>query len=206
MPKNVELVLYIVCAIAVFLLFLFWFLYAPIKRFFYKHNTVRAYYRRIYKVALERDFYLVNKFANRTADLEEFHIDHILFGNKYFYCIRDRYYPGALAAKEEDESWIFFHKKKHEFIKNPMMVNKLRLQRLSLMSGIEEKFFISIVLINDDCLLTPLNSQSEDSFLVSLRDFPKLIDQLESRDVDPLDERSVAVAARDFADLNESDG
>ncbi|MBQ7249990.1 MAG: hypothetical protein IJS37_01405 [Bacilli bacterium] len=206
MPKEVEFVLFVVCASAVFLLFLTWFLYAPIKRFFYKYHTVRSYYHKVYRVALERDFFLVNKFANRTADLEEFHIDHILFGNKYFYCIRDRYYDGALAAKEEDESWIFFHKKKTEYIKNPMMVNKLRLQRLSLMSGIEEKFFISIVLINDDCLLTPLKGTSDDSFLVSLRDFPKLIDQLEARDVDPLDERSVAVAARDFAALNESDG
>ncbi len=206
MPKTVELVLFIVCAIAVFLLFLCWFLYGPIKRFVYKHHTIRAYYRKVYKVAQERDFLLVNKFANRTAELEEFHIDHILFGNKYFYCIRDRYYDGAVAAKEEDESWIFFHGKKTEYIKNPMMVNKLRLQRLSLMSGIEEKFFISIVLINDDCFITPIEGKSDDSFLSSLKDFPKLIDQLESRDVDPLDERSVAVAARDFADLNERDG
>ena len=206
MPKNVELVLFVVCASAVFVLFLIWFIYPPIKRYLFKHHTVRSYYRKVYKVALERDFFLVNKFANRTADLEEFHIDHILFGNKYFYCIRDRYYDGALAAKEEDESWIFFNRKRPEYIKNPMMVNKLRVQRLSLMSGIEEKLFISIVLINDDCLLTPLEGKADDSFLVSLRDFPKLIDQLEAREVDPLDERSVAVAAADFAELNQSDG
>ncbi len=208
MPKEVELVLYIVCLVAASLFFLFLFLYGPIKRFLYKHHTVRAYYRRVYKVARERDFFLVNKFANRTADFEEFHIDHILFGNKYFYCIRDRYYDGAVAGKEDDEGWIFFHAKKNEYIKNPLMVNKLRLQRLSLMSGIEEKLFISIVLINDDCLITPIPGDIEhgDNFLSSLRDFPKLIDRLESRDVAPLDERSVAVAARDFAALNESDG
>ena len=208
MPKQVELVLFIVCAVAATLFFLFLFLHNPIRRFYYKHHTIRAYYRKVYKVAQERDLLLVNKFANRTADFEEFHIDHILFGTKYFYCIRDRYYAGAVAAKEEDDSWIYFHSKKNEYIKNPMTLNKLRLQRLSLMSGIEEKFFISIVLINDDCLITPIEGDLEhgDSFLSSLRDFPKLIDQLESRNVDPLDERSVAVAARDFAELKEKDG
>ena len=208
MPKSVELVLFVVCAVAAGLFFLFVFLYGPVKRFVYKHHTIRAYYRKVYRVAQERDLLLVNKFANRTAEFEEFHIDHILFGTKYFYCIRDRYYDGAIAAKEEDESWIFFHKKKTEYIKNPMMVNKLRLQRLSLMSGIDEKFFISVVLINDDCLITPVEGDLEqgDSFLSSLREFPKLIDRLEARDVNPLDERSVAVAARDFAALNESDG
>lgn len=208
MPKQVELVLFVVLASLAALLFLYLFLSGPIRRLYYRHNTVRAYYRKVYKVALERDFLLINKFSNRTAELEEFHVDHILCGEKYFYCIRDRYYAGAVAAKEDDESWIYFHARKSEYIKNPMMLNKLRVQRLSLMSSIKEEDFISIVLINDDCLITPIEGDLEhgNSFLSSLRDFPKLIDQLESRDVDPLDEYAVSVAARDFAELNEKNG
>ena len=204
MPYIVELTLFIVLATATGLGFCFWFLYGPIKRFLYRHHTVRMYYRRVYRVALDNDFYLINNFSNRTAELEEFHIDHILIGNKYFYCIRDRYYDGALAAKEDNPSWIFFRKSRGCYITNPLTMNKLRVQRLSLMSGIDERMFISIVLINDDCYLTPFQSESSDNYLSSLKDFPKLIEQLESRDVDPLDERAVAVAARDFAELNQS--
>lgn len=204
MPYNVELTLFIVAAVAVGSAFLLWFLYGPIKRFLYRHYTMRMYYRKVYRVALDNDFYLINNFSNATAELEEFHIDHILIGNKFFYCIRDRYYDGALAAKEEDPSWIFFRKSKGTYITNPMVMNKLRVQRLSLMSGIDEKLFISIVLINDDCYLTPFQSQSGDNYLSSLRDFPKLIEALESGEEDPLDERSIAVAARDFSQLNQS--
>jgi len=72
------------------------------------------------------------------------------------------------------------------------------------MSGIEEKLFISIVLINNDCYLTPYQTTSTDNYLSSLKEFPKLIEQLESRDVDPLDERAIAVAARDFSELNQT--
>lgn len=203
MPYQVELTLFIVLAVALGLVFLFWFLYGPVKRFLYAHNTQKMYYRHVRRVALDNDFYLINNFSNRTADMEEFHIDHILIGNKYFYCIRDRYYDGAVASKESDPSWVFY-KKGASFIPNPLVMNKLRVQRLSLMSGIDEKMFIGIVLINDDCLLTPFQPQSEDNFLSSLKDFPKLIEQLEGRDVDPLDENALAVAALDFAQLNES--
>lgn len=204
MPYPVELTLYIVLAFAVGSAFLLWFLYGPIKRFYQKHYTVKAYYRTVYRVALDNDFYLINNFSNRTADLEEFHIDHILIGEKYFYCIRDRYYDGAVMTRENDPSWVFFQKKKGRYVPNPLVTNKLRIQRLSLMSGIDEKLFISVVLINDDCYYTPFASESEDSFLSSLRDFPRLIEQLESRDVAPLDPMALAVAARDFAELNQS--
>lgn len=202
MPYNVELTLFIVSATAAGLAFLFVFLYGPVKRFLYAHHTVRMYFRKVYRVALDNDFYLINEFKNRTAELEEFHIDHILIGNKYIYCIRDRYYEGAIAAREDNPSWIFWHKHHSKYITNPLSVNKLRVQRLSLMSGIDEKMFISIVLINDDCFLTPYQPEATDNFLSSLKDFPKLIERLEASDVPPLDPRDIAVAARDFSELN----
>lgn len=204
MPYNVELTLFIVSATVVGSAFLFWFLYGPVKRFLYQHQTMRMYYKHVRRVALDNDFYLVNNFSNRTAELEEFHVDHILIGNKYLYCIRDRYYPGALAAKEEDQSWVFFGRGKGRFVPNPIITNRLRVQRLSLMSGIDESLFISIVLINNDCYLTPYEPSGDGDFLSSLKDFPKLIKELESRDVDPLDQNAISVAARDFSELNQT--
>ena len=204
MPYNVELTLYFVVLAAVCSAFCLWFLYGPIHRYLCKHHTVRMYYRTVYRVALDNDFYLINAFKNSTAELEEFHIDHILIGNKYFYCVRDRYYDGALAAKENNMSWLFFHKDKATYIPNAVAQNRLRIQRLSLMSGIEEKMFINVVLINDDCFLSPFDNDGEDTFLVSLKDFPALIEQLEARPIDPLDQQAIAVAARDFAELNQN--
>ncbi|HBM70629.1 MAG TPA: hypothetical protein DD377_04630 [Firmicutes bacterium] len=202
MPYSVRLSLFCVVCILCFLFLVFLFFYSPIKRFLYKKFTLRMYYGKVRRVVLDNDYYLINNFANKTADQETFHIDHIMIGDKYIYCIRDRYYDGAIAAKETDPSWIFYKGKKATYIKNPMLVNKVRVDRMSLMTGIDSKIFISIVLINDDCMMTRLNNTYTDNFIVSLKKFPFLIEQLESNDVSPLDPKSIAIAARDFSELN----
>ena len=203
MPYPAELALFIVVAVLSGLLLLFLFLYRPVRRYFFTHHTVRAYYRRIVKIAEDHDFYLINNFKSKTSDSEVFHIDHLLVGNKFIYCIRDRYYEGALTAKEEDPTWILYLKKGSKYIPNPMTRNQVRTERLSLITGIESDIFISIVLINDDCLTTPFESNSEDSFLVSMKALPALIEELESRDVPPLDSWEVERVVADFATLKD---
>lgn len=201
MPLMVEYAIFYVALTIVSALFLLWVLYGPIKRFLMKRRTVRMYYRKVNRVVLDHDFYLINCFENRTGD-ESFHIDHIVIGEKYIYCIRDRYFDGAVVVKEDNAGWLYYHGRKKTIVPNPMAMNLLRMERLSLMSGIDQKLFISIVIINDECLITPFTSKRDDSFLVSLKHFPKLIDYLESRDVESLDPQTSAVAARDFSELN----
>ena len=88
-------------------------------------------------------------------------------------------------------------------IPNPLLMNHLRMERLSLLTNLDLKLFVSIVLINNDCLMTPMQNTKCDSFLVSLKKFPELIKTLENqKDVPPLNEESVAVAVKDFAHLN----
>ena len=126
-----------------------------------------------------------------------------MIGQKYIYVIRDRYYPGAISAKEDDQKWIFYKGKSKKIISNPLLLNRLRADRLSLISNMSPDYFISIVLVNNDCLMTPMTNTKSDSFLVSLKKFPELIKVLESQEgVEPLKEEQVAVAARDFAALN----
>ena len=202
MPYTVRLSIFCVSCILVGLLLLLMFLYGPVKRYLYKKYTVRMYYNKVRRVVLDNDFYLVNSFANKTASQEPFHIDHIVIGDKFIYCIRDRYYDGAIAAKENDPSWIFYKGKKSTYIKNPMQVNRIRVDRMSLMSGIDSKLFISIVLINNDCMITRLENSFSDNYIVSLKKFPSLIAQLESSDVPILNPHSIAIAAKDFSELN----
>jgi hypothetical protein len=84
-----------------------------------------------------------------------------------------------------------------------MLRNELRVERLSLMSKIPSQEIISIVLINDDCLMTPVGEANPNSYIVSLRKLPKLIADLESSsDVAPLEPREAEIAARDLAELN----
>ena len=204
MPYAVELSIFIVSAVVVFLLFLLLLLYPAVQRFLFKKNTIYMYYKRIYRVALDEDFYLINAFQNKTADEETFHIDHILIGDKFIYCIRDRYYDGALRAKENDESWVFYSKrnKKGAIIPNPLKRNATRVDRMSLMSGLDKKLFISVVLVNNDCLISNYEVSSSDNYVVSLKNFASFIREKESLPVEPMDPRSLAVAAKDIAQLN----
>lgn len=201
MPYVAELALYIVVCVLAALFLLFLFLGGPIRIFLYRHHTVRMYYRHVNRVAQDNDYYLINNFKSKTAESESFHIDHLLIGNKFIYCIRDRYYEGALSANPQDNSWIYYRAKNTDYISNPMKRNELRTERLSLITGIERDIFISIVLINDDCYMGPFDNDSPDSFLVSVSLFPKLIAMLESQDVQPLDEWEVQRVVADFATL-----
>lgn len=162
------------------------------------------YYKKIYKVALDQDFYLINSFANKTAEEEEFHIDHILIGDKFIYCIRDRYYEGTIRAKENDPNWIYYSRKHKDgyLIPNPLRMNEIRVQRMSLMSGLSRKLFISVVLVNNECLLSNYEVTSTNNFVVSLKNFPAFIAEKESLPIEPMDPRAIDVAARDIADLN----
>ena len=205
MPYAVELSLFIVSASLATLLFLTLLLYPSFRRISYKHNTIYAYYKKIYRVALDEDFYLINAFKNKTADEEEFHIDHILIGNKFIYCIRDRYYDGAIRAKEKDQSWVFYSKKnkKGEIIPNPLRMNALRVDRMSLMTNLDKKLFISVILVNDDCLISPYEVTYPNNFVVSLKNFSSFIREKESLPIEPMDPRALDVAAKDIAQLNQ---
>lgn len=201
MPLMVEYSIYFVSLTICVILFLTWVLYGPIKRFLMKHYTIRMYYRKVNRIVLDNDFYLINNFENKTGD-QDFHIDHIVIGEKFIYCIRDRYFDGALVVKEDNDGWLYYHGRKKTIVPNSLSMNLLRVERLSLMSGIDQKLFVSIVVINDDCLITPFELTKENSFLVSLKRLPKLIDYIESQDVEILDPHTSAVAARDFSELN----
>lgn len=202
MPKSTQWALFFVLATLGVIAIALLLLYKPIKHYLYKHNAVKSYYHKVKRVVYDNDFYLINSFANQTSDYQEFHIDHIVIGDKYIYCIRDRYFPGALLVKETDPSWIFYKGKKSKYVQNPLALNRLRVQRLSLMSGIPESHFISIVLINDDCLLSDAKMSTNNNFLVSLKMFPKLIKELESRNVSPLNKEATAKLALDLDRFN----
>ena len=121
--------------------------------------------------------------------------------------IKDRYYRGVISGKIEDPNWTnYIGKKKKKVPSNPMILNKIRTDRLSLLTGLNRKYFISIVLVNDDCLVTPFENQQEDNLLVPIGKLEKLIEAIEARkDVAPLKKEQLAIAVRDFAELNQTE-
>lgn len=182
---------------------IFLIVYPFAKRRYQFKNFKKIYYKKIRDIAEINDYYLINNLILRNNEQVICQIDHCLFGEKFIYVIKDRYYRGAIKGDKEDNIWIFYDKKGKTFeMENPMKVNELRVEKLSLMTQIDSSFFISIVVINDDAIVKNMeNMSSNDSYIVSRKKLPKLIKSIESRDVKKIDEKQLNFAVQDISRL-----
>lgn len=163
----------------------------------------KRYYKEIRKIADLQDYYLINNLAIRNNNQLICKIDHVLFGNKYIYVIKDRFYRGAISGNKNDKIWMFYTKgNKSLEMENPMKVNEKRVDKLSLVTQIDMSFFISIVLINDDCVVKSTKELNRDnSFIVSKRNLSKLIKTIEKRNVRNMDPKQLEYAVQDISRL-----
>lgn len=205
MPYGTRLTIFIVACVLVGGFFLVLFLYGPIRNLYRRHRTVNSYYKMVMKTALDHDFYLINKWSYQFGEgkNEGVHIDHLLFGDKFIYVIRDRYFEGAITAKPDDRSWVYYRGKKNKkYFDNPMAINKIRADRLSYLSGKPREYFVCIVLVNDDCLVTPFKNSEDGNYLVSVSKFEKFIEAKEKADLASFEEEELNAVVKDFASLN----
>ncbi len=205
MPYQVRLTLFIIALVLAAIIFLFLFLYPVMRNFLYKKRTVPMYYSRIRRIVDEHDFLLINDLTDKGGDgRPALHLDHIVIGNKYFYCISDCYYEGCLKGSVDSEVWIYYHEGKKEAIGNPLISSRQKVETLSIISGIDSSMLVPIVLVNDDCLMTPIQSKKNE-YIVSLRQLKHLIEDIESDPkIEPLNEWETLVAAKDLAEWKEN--
>ncbi|HMM01049.1 MAG TPA: hypothetical protein PKC96_06950 [Bacilli bacterium] len=183
------------------------FLYHPLRKYYYQKNTVRIFYRTVRKVTLYFDFYLINQMilkldANSTAN-----IDHIVFGDKYIYVIKDRYYSFSLKGSAADQMLISYQNKKGRSkkevpIENPLMWNRLRIDKLALITGIDHDLFISVVLVNDDVNVDNVATTSKTEYIINRHDLYRLVQAIESRPVEPLNSEQLHAAVHDIDRIN----
>lgn len=198
--------LFVALAILTFLSIIFFIVFPFAKKSFLKKNFVKAYGKEAYKIANFYDLYLINRLILKSNDDSRIHIDHLLFGNKYIFVIKDFYFDGQLKGKEIDQSWVYYFGKekdpKKEYVKNPLLENKERVTKLSMLTGLNESFLISVILVNDGCDLSLELNESDNQFVVKKSELKKLIEKVEARNVAPLNDEQLSYAAKDIAALN----
>lgn len=166
-----------------------------------KHFQIH-FYKQVYKVALNNDYYLINQFVFKVDSSKNATVDHILFGNKYIYVIISKYYQGDLVGKYLDKSLIFIsHKGKKCYTDNPFNEVKLLASKLSSSTSIDASLMIGIVLINDDCKVA-VQSESKQFYIIQRKRLPALIKAIESRPVNNINESQLAKAVQSIAKLN----
>ena len=198
---TIQLAFVIIVPIVIFL-FVVICLYFPISGAYRRKYFQIHFYKQVYRVALDYDYYLINQFVFKIDSSKSATVDHILFGNKYIYAIISKYYQGDLIGKYADKSLIFIsHKGKKCYTDNPYSEAKYLTSKLSSSTGIDASLMIGIVLINDDCKVA-VQSESKQFYIIQRKRLPALIKAIESRQVETINETQLAKAVQSIAKLN----
>jgi len=200
------LALFITFGVLLLLVSLAFLLYPSIRRSYLKHHYVKAYGRGVYSVANNLDFYLINRLILEAPDDSKIKVDHLLFGDKYIYVIKDYFLYGALEGKEVDHSFIFYSMNKKDNLKsyldNLLVENDKRIEKLAMITGNKKTFFMNIVILNNDCDISRLQVENKNRFIIHRKDLKKVVETLEAKDIAPLEKTKLSYLVHDLAKLN----
>ena len=159
--------------------------YPIIKQLFEKRNFEKSFYTDVYQLAMDRDYYVINDVV-LEIDTKFIHFNHILFGDKYIYCICDSYFDGSISGKNRDSQW-FLYKNNGQInhIKNPLILHKNRLSYITSALRAEE-LFVGIVVVNESCLVDRIDDLPENLVILNERDFKDYIIKREKENIPPI--------------------
>lgn len=208
MAKWLSVIFSVLLALLVVLLFLLCF-YPSLARAYKKRHFIERCGRRLYRLALDRDLYLINQLRLAVNEDISVSLDHVLFGEKYIYMISDFYCDGGIIAKEDDHSWVYFPRRKgkgpkngKQYIDNPLLLNRDRIRKALRVTLTDPELIISIVIINDDCVFQAREMKSTRNRLVHLRELRRVITAYEKSDVASIDDETLRYAVSDIHKLN----
>ena len=199
--SNIQLA-FLIIAPVVLLIFAAFCLYFPISHAYKAKHFQIHYYKKVYRVALDNDYFLINQYVFKIDNSKVASVDHILFGNKYVYVISSKYYQGDLVGKYHDKSLIFIsHKGQKCYTDNPYNQVKFLASKLSSSTGVDPSLMIGIVLVNDDCKVA-VESDSKQFYIIQRKRFAALIKAIESRPVADINQNQLAKAVQSIAKQN----
>ena len=118
-------------------------------------------------------------------------IDHIIFGEKFFYLIFSRYYAGDIKGKADDQSLVFVDKKGKKFYtENQFAYMKFVINKLCIQTGLDESLLIGIVLVNNDCKVL-VESNLDHFYMIPRKELTRAIKGIESRDIGALNDNQL---------------
>lgn len=174
---------FMICVGVVGLVLIFCAIFFPIRHHYIRKKFHEYYYKKIYRVAFNQDYYLINDFLFRIDDSTVMGIDHILFADRYIFIINDYFYDGDLLGNADDKSLIFVNKKGNkQYTDNPFITSEKIVSRLSMITGIDSSLMVGVVFVNNSCKCF-VKSESKQFYIVQRKYFKMLIKNVESRTV-----------------------
>ena len=199
---NIYQLIFIIAVPIIVLSVAFFLIFLPIRRRSYRKNYDEYYYKAIHRIVTDEDYYLINRFIFKIDDTKTGTIDHIIFGEKYFYLISSKYYEGDITGKQFDKSLILIDSKgKKSYINNPYLESKLLLERLAMNTDVDTALMIGIVVTNRGVNINVAN-ESKQYYAIQINKLPQLIKAIESRPIPTINETQLARAVKVFDKLN----
>ena len=150
------------------------------KRTFYK-----SFYSNVYQLAMDRDYYVINDVV-LEIDTKFIHFNHILFGDKYIYCICDSYFEGPISGKNRDSQWFLYKNNGQvSHIKNPLILHKNRLSYITSALRAEE-LFVGIIVVNESCLVDHVDDLPDNLVVLNEKEFKDYIIKREKENIPPI--------------------
>lgn len=150
-----------------------------------KRTFLKSFYTDVYQLAIDKDFYVINDVV-LEIDTKFIHFNHILFGDKYIYCICDHYYDGPLSGKFTDQQWFLYKNNGQlDHIKNPLLLHRARLSYVTSALRAEE-LFIGLCVVNESCLVDEIKDAPEYLNVINEKDFKEYINKKEKENVPPI--------------------
>lgn len=143
-------------------------------------------YHILYDIARDKDYYLINA-VQLDIDTKKIHFDHILFGEKYIYCIGNYFSKGSISGNFSDHKWFLYEPNgKTSHIKNPLLLHKTRIDYLQ--SAIKaEDIIIGLCVCNDDCLIDKINDVPSNVSIINQKDLKQFILKREKSNIPLID-------------------
>ncbi|MCH5179955.1 MAG: NERD domain-containing protein [Erysipelotrichales bacterium] len=199
-PELTTFLIVILALLSIYLLISY-----PLKKLLSRKLFRYFYYRRIYRYVEKKDLRLINNFEFTVDESTIAHFDHVVFGNKYIYLIIDKYWTKGIYGKEEDKSWLLFKsEEKRIYIDNPLKKNELRTEKLSLVSGIDRNMFVSIVIVNNDCLVDETIKLNKQNIILKERHLLKTIETFEKEDIENINDEQLQKVVYAFDKIKKS--
>lgn len=169
--------------VLVFILLVSLFLFPYAKKFIDRKYFNHLVARKLYSLAKDEDYYLLNNLVLDLGDNMVIHVNHLLSAEKYIYVIADRYlFDGVDGSLEDNTIFIYTHGERKE-VKNPVLVNETRsLELAKYLNWTEDKppMVISIVVTNSDCIIADnLRSTNPYSHFIKLNKLYSTIKDIE---------------------------
>lgn len=198
---TIQIVFIVVAPILVMLLVSIFVVY-PLVRKSRNNKYKEYYYRKIYQIAQDKDYLLINNFLFKYDSKHYASIDHILFADKYIYIIIDHFLDGHITGEAEDNEVIINPSEgERKYYQNPLKEVDDIVYKLSVVTGIEFNMMIGIAMINNDVNCS-IVSHSKKNYIIQRNNFSKLLKKIESRNIPNLDEEQLVRVANALSKAN----